>query len=276
MKQAILLAAYGAGGVQGAGALRWFESKVRDNFPSSSIRWAFTSMLMRRRLTASRKKNDSVKKALCRLGFEKYDRVTVQSLHLIPGSEYDGMLEEIEEARYCGAPPQISVGLPLLHDAGDIAQTALALLRHLPEERGPEEAVIWIGHGAQSEGGAAYALLTEAAQRLDPKVFVGTLSGEPGIGDILEALRQTRSSRAWLMPLLSVVGKHAAEDIAGEKKDSWRGILLKNGIACRSVLRGAIEYENLAAVWLRHLQTAVSLTTSLVRAHNTNAIHYPG
>jgi sirohydrochlorin cobaltochelatase len=258
LKQAILLAAYGAGGAQGVRTLRLFESKVRDSFPSSCIRWAFTSMLMRHRLTAAGKKNDSVSKALCRLGFEKYERVTVQSLHLIPGSEYDEMLEEIEEARANGAPARISVGPPLLHDEEDIAQTALALFKHLPEERGPEEAVIWIGHGAQSGGGAAYALLTEAVRRLDPGIFIGTLSGEPGLENILQALHRSGLRRAWLLPLLSVVGKHAAEDIAGEKEDSWRGILLKNGITCRSVLRGAIEYENLAAVWLRHLQDAAS------------------
>ncbi len=258
MKHAILLAAYGAGGVQGTQTLQFFERQVRAGFPDASIRWAFTSVLMRSRLAAARKKTDSVKKALCRLGFEKYDRITVQSLHLIHGAEYEELLAEIAEAKLCGAPANITTGLPLLHSPEDIEKTAAAIIRHMPDGREPDQAVIWVGHGAKHDGGRAYDLLTEHVQRLDPNIFIGTLSGSSNIQEVTAALIQKNLKRAWLMPLLSVVGKHASHDIAGDGPESWRYILQRSGISCQSILHGAIACEGFAEIWLGHLREAAT------------------
>lgn len=258
MKKAILLAAYGAGGVQGTHTLQLFERMVRGAFPAASIRWAFTSMVMRTRLTAARKKNDSITKALCRLGFEKYTHVTVQSLHMIPGQEYETLLEEVSAAYSCGASGHINTGTPLLHSPKDIKEAASAMLGSQPEGRTPDEAVIWIGHGTKHEGGRAYERLTKAVQKLDENIFVGTLAGdEQGHEAHLEILKERGIKRVWLMPLLSVVGKHAGSDIAGDGPDSWSGVLGRGGVSCRPVLRGAIEYRGFADIWLKHLQEAV-------------------
>ncbi|MDL2285175.1 sirohydrochlorin cobaltochelatase [Desulfovibrio sp. OttesenSCG-928-F07] len=256
MKHAILLAAYGAGGVHGTHTLQLFEKKVREAFPASSIRWAFTSVLMRNRLTAARKKTDSVKKALCRLGFEKYTHITVQSLHMIAGAEYEELLAEIEDAKKCGAPKHISTGLPMLHNAKDISDTASAIIKHMPDGREKHQAVIWVGHGAKHDGGLAYDKLTATIQAIDPNLFIGTLSGESNIQEILATLQQNNIKQAWLMPLLSVIGKHASQDIAGSNSDSWRYILQQHDIACQSILRGAIEYDGFASIWLNHLKEA--------------------
>lgn len=257
MKQAILLAAYGAGGVQGTHTLQPFERTVRRAFPEASIRWAFTSMIMRTRLAAARKKTDSITKALCRLGFEKYTHVTVQPLHMIAGREYEALLDEIRAAAACGAPGNIRTGAPLLHSREDIELAARAIVQSRPEERGPDEAVVWVGHGTLHEGGEAYARLTKAVQRLDANTFIGTLEGEEqGPSGVLPLLAERGLKSAWLMPLLSVVGKHAGEDIAGDKPGSWRGALEGAGISCRAVLRGAIEYPGIAGIWMRHLEKA--------------------
>lgn len=259
MKQAILLAAYGAGGVQGTHTLQLFEQMVREAFPASSIRWAFTSMVMRSRLAAARKKTDSVSKALCRLGFEKYTNVTVQSLHMIPGQEYEAMLNEIGESAACGAPAQISTGTPLLYTHDDIEAAALAIVDMQPDARKAGEAIIWIGHGTEHEGGNAYNRLTEAVQKLDANIFIGTLAGgEQGAESRLSALKERGISRAWLMPLLSVVGKHASDDISGNAPGSWRTVLEAGGVSCESVLRGAIEYKGFADIWLAHLKEAMA------------------
>lgn len=257
MKQAILLAAYGAGGVQGAQTLQPFEQMVRRAFPQASIRWAFTSMVMRTRLAAARKKADSITKALCRLGFEKYTHVTVQSLHMIPGQEYESLLEEIKAAASCGAPARISTGTPLLHSQEDIELAARGLFASRPEGRRPDEAVIWVGHGTKHEGGNAYKRLTEAVQKLDENIFIGTLAGDgQGPEGMLPLLAERGLKKAWLMPLLSVVGKHAAEDIAGAGPESWRGAFESAGLSCRAVLRGAIEYPDIANIWMKHLEEA--------------------
>lgn len=259
MKQAILLAAYGAGGVQGTQTLQLFERMVRAVYPASSIRWAFTSMLMRNRLAAARKKTDSITKALCRLGFERYTQVTVQSLHMIPGIEYEDLQGEVAEAKKCGAPAEISIGAPLLYSPEDIELATAAIMGSLSAERTAEEAVIWVGHGTAHDGGSAYDRLTEALQQRDRNIFIGTISREEqGVEQLLPALRERAVSRAWLMPLLSVVGKHAIQDLAGDGGGSWKHTLERNGVSCRAVLRGAIEYQGFADIWMKHLSEAMA------------------
>ncbi|MDL2313928.1 sirohydrochlorin cobaltochelatase [Desulfovibrio sp. OttesenSCG-928-C14] len=255
-KKAILLAAYGATGIQNHQNLQAFERKVREVFPEDSIRWAFTSVLMRSRLAAARKKTDSVQKALCRLGFEKYSQVTVQSLHIVPGREYQDMLEEISQAASCGAPANISVGLPLLSEAGDVDKAASAVLASLPEARRRDEAVVWAGHGGWHTGNSAYAELAAQVRARDDKIVMGNLSGENSVEQVLERLEQCGAKTVWLLPLLSVIGKHAAQDLAGEGKDSWKSILESRGYDCRPVLRGVIEYEGFMDIWLEHLKRA--------------------
>ncbi|MEI3477842.1 MAG: hypothetical protein V8Q84_00575 [Bilophila sp.] len=64
MKKDALLAAFGSGTFQGESTLNALTIQVRRTFPGVSVRWAFTSMLMRERLASARKKSDSVHKAL--------------------------------------------------------------------------------------------------------------------------------------------------------------------------------------------------------------------
>lgn len=69
MKRGILLAAFGSGSSQGESTLRRFDAQVRKAFPDVSVRWAFTSMLMRERLASERKKSDSVHQGIEENGF---------------------------------------------------------------------------------------------------------------------------------------------------------------------------------------------------------------
>ena len=98
-KRGILLAAFGAGSSQGESTLRRFDAQVRKAFPDVSVRWAFTSMLMRERLASERKKSDSVHKALKKMAFEKFTHVAVQPVHVIPGFEYGDIVSDADELR---------------------------------------------------------------------------------------------------------------------------------------------------------------------------------
>ena len=274
-KNGILLVAYGSASQPGALSLRGVTARAQEMFPAFPLRWAFTSPRMRNRLAQSGQKTDSVYKALCRMAFEGYTHVAVQSLHVIAGFEYELLLQEVEQARQAGGPKAISVGLPLLGDAAEAELAARALVAHLPAERAPEDAVVCVGHGSGLAGGQppegasiqgggnawaapeGYAALAEAVGRLDANVFIGALAGEPGIETAIERLRALHTRRVWLIPLLSVLGKHAEEDLAGQGEHSWRSRLEEAGFSCRPVLCGAVEYQGLLSIWMRHLEQAV-------------------
>lgn len=257
MKKGILLAAFGSANPLGESALKGFAEKTGARFPDARVRFAFTSDRMRTRLAAVGKKTDSVKKALCRMGFERYTHVAVQSLHLIPGLEYETLLEEINEAREQGGPGQITVGRPLLQDSADVRLAVKALLAHLPPDRKPDEAVLCMGHGTWHGGAASYGALARAVSAADSRIFIGTLEGARGINGLLPAIQKTGAKTVWLLPLLSIIGKHAEQDMAGKGPDSWHSRVIAAGFACRPVLKGTVEYSGFAEIWLMHLAKAM-------------------
>ena len=244
MKHAILLVAFGASSPQGQNALKGFDALVRQRYPGVTVRWAYTSVLLRERMAQARQKSDSVFKAVCRLGLEHFEAVAVQPLQTIPGQEHG-------EVR---AAPALPCGAPLLASADDVRATAQALVRHLPADRAADENVVFMGHGAEHEAVARYVDLSDAVHKLDSRVHVGAMNGAVTLESILPNLV---SHRVWLMPLLSVVGRHALEDMAGENGHSWRSRIVAHGHQCRPVLMGTAEYAGVAEIWLRHLEDAV-------------------
>jgi sirohydrochlorin cobaltochelatase len=186
-------------------------------------------------------------------------RVAVQSLHLVPGLEYRAMTEEIAEARKAGGPPHIRVGAPLLHTEEDTQEVAAALAASIGEERGPDEVVVWVGHGGRAADDV-YALSAAAVAARDGRMLLGTLAGEKRVDNIIEELRvlcNGTAGRVLLVPLLAAVGKHAAEDIAGAGTRSWRGRIAAAGFDCRVELKGLAEREYFARIWLARLTAAL-------------------
>ncbi|WP_462264137.1 sirohydrochlorin cobaltochelatase, partial [Desulfovibrio piger] len=183
-----------------------------------------------------------------------FTHVAVQPLQIIPGSEHTDVRADADEAgRLDGL--HVSIGTPLLACDEDIRAAAQAVLAHLPEERRADEDVVLMGHGSRKQAVTAYAALAGAVQALDARVHVGTMSGALELEALLPRLT---SRRVWLMPLLSVVGRHTLEDMAGDAPDSWRSRIEAAGHTCAPVVRGTAEYRAFADIWLRHLEDAVA------------------
>lgn len=253
MKDAILLIAYGACGLQARNSLSAFADMVRSAYPSCSVRWAFSSGRLRERLARARQKSDSVAKALSRLEHENFCRIAVQPLQTIAGMEYEQVCNEVAVAAARGGL-RCAVGKPLLSSHEDQVATAEAILAHLPVERKPGEDVVLMGHGARHQAVSSYAVLADLVLARDDHVHVGTMNGAVMLEQILPRLV---SQRVWLLPLLSVIGRHAVGDMAGPQQESWRSRIEAAGHTCCPVLRGIVEYAGFAGIWLRHLDCAV-------------------
>lgn len=258
MKKCILLVAFGSRTPQALAAYRLIEEKATAVFPEIPLRWAFTSAAMRKQITAGGGSADSVESALARMMDEGIAHVAVQALHIIAGREHHDMAANCRLfGRMHGGFRKVMVGLPLLSTGEDMENTAAALLSEMPPERRPEEAVIFMGHGSPHPANACYTALMYHLQQKDADVFVGTMSGRPGIADICKTLMKRNVRSACLLPFLAVVGNHALKDMAGEKENSWKTVLEQHGISCRPVLKGLAEYGAVADIWVDHLKTAV-------------------
>lgn len=316
-KYGILLAAYGATNTEAQVTLRLVEARVRASFPHIPVRWALTSELMRNRLAEQRTKTDSVAKALQKMYFERFTHVAVQSLNLIPGTEYDCLcanafsMQESKRSAHDGAEASLAsekkmigentcekaplietscaemspftclsssqqfgfcameVGAPLLNSSEDIEHVAKALAQHLPQERRPEDAVVFMGHGSWHGGGARYEALSQAVRRYDASILIGTMDvsnkgkegtlpgGAHDIASILPCLRELHAKRVYLLPLLSLIGRHAVRDMAGEHAASWRSQIEAAGFSCVPVLRGIAENSSCLHLWIAHLAHAL-------------------
>jgi len=60
-----------------------------------------------------------------------------------------------------------------------------------------------------------------------------------------------------LVPLMSVAGDHAHNDMAGSEPDSWVSILKAKGFTPKAQLTGLGSRPAVAKLWINHLKDAV-------------------
>lgn len=257
-KRGILLVAFGTRTPQAQAAYRHVGRKVLAAFPDVPIRWAFTSAVIRQKQAADVRPVDSVEMSLARMMEEGITHVAVQALHVIAGKEHHDLTINCRLfGRMRGGFRQVLMGLPLLGTGDDMEKVSTALLSAVPRERTPREAVIFMGHGSPHPANACYTALMYHLQQADAYVFVGTMSGRPGIADICAGLQKQKIASAYLLPCLAVAGNHTLKDMAGDNEHSWKSVLEKHGISCKPVLKGLAEYDPIVDIWVDHLKTAV-------------------
>ncbi len=256
VKKGILLAAFGPGTPQGQRALALFGAEAERRFPGVPVRWAFTSALLRSRLARERKKADSGRKALEKMLHEGFSHIAVQSLHAIPGEEWEELRAEIQQARQAKPEARVEIGAPLLASDFDITAAAQAVIRHLPERRLPGEPCVLMGHGARHVAESAYTALAERVAVADPNVHIAVMKGSRTLEEILPLLSKSAPRQVWLLPFLALVGTHTLRDMAGPQPDSWKSRIEAQGLSCMPVLKGLVEYNGFNAVWFSHLSSA--------------------
>ncbi|MCF8038586.1 MAG: sirohydrochlorin cobaltochelatase [Desulfohalobiaceae bacterium] len=259
VKKGILLVAFGSSYPQARASFENIEAEVEKAFPGVPVRWAYTSKIIRHKLAKEGKKLDSASMALARMMDEDFTHVAVQSLHTIGGAEFHDLLSIVNgfESMPDGFT-KILVGYPLLASSHDLEAVREAMLANIPDERKPDEAVIFMGHGTHHPSNAFYQAMAYEFQRKDANVYVGTVEGAPSLEDILVELEAKGTDKAWLMPFMSVAGDHVRNDMAGDAPDSWTSILAEAGIETETVLKGTAEFDNIVDIWVEHLKGAFS------------------
>ena len=259
MKKGILLVAFGSTIPQAQVSFENIDRSVRKTFPGVEVYWAFTSRIIIAKMAKEGKNLSTPVEALATMMGEKFTNVTVQALHVIPGEEFHGLVQNVR--RFEGMSKgieQITVGYPLLATSDDLQRVAKAMLTIIPPERKKKDAVVFMGHGTHHPADVYYAALNYHLQKLDSNIFVGTVEGWPRIDDLIENLKKGGVEKAYLMPLMSVAGDHARNDMAGPEASSWKSILEREEIKCEPVLKGLAEYQEFVDIWLDHLKTAFS------------------
>ena len=258
-KKGILLVAFGTTVPEAQISFENIESSVKKAFPGIPVRWGYTSRTIIRKMGEKGIQLATPEEALSSMMRENFTHVAVQSLHVMPGAEFHGLVKNVQ--RFAGMSKglkKVIVGDPLMATSEDVQRVAENFLRIIPPERGKTDAVVFIGHGTHHPANVYYAALNYHVQKLDPNVFVGTVEGWPEIDDIKSDLKKNCIKKAYLMPFMTVAGDHARNDMAGPSADSWKSMLEKEGINCVVVLKGTAEFQEFVDIWVDHLRSAFS------------------
>jgi sirohydrochlorin cobaltochelatase len=256
-KVGILLVAFGSSEASAQVSFANIDKKTKAAYPGRPVRWAYTSHIIRKKLAKQGQYLDSPEVALAKMQDEGFTHVAVQSLHTIGGEEYHDLRRTVGAFKLMGGFQRIILGYPLLATQEDMQRTVKAILSTIPKERKKSEAVVLMGHGTHHPSNAFYAALMFQLQLEDPYIFVGTVEGYPEVDLIKELLLKNQIKKAYLMPLMSVAGDHAKNDMAGDEEDSWKSVITKAGIECLPILKGTAEFDVFVDIWVDHLGGAL-------------------
>jgi sirohydrochlorin cobaltochelatase len=108
-----------------------------------------------------------------------FTQVAVQSLHTIPGEEYDYLVETARASRAAQRLEKVLVGRPLLSLPDDLEKAADAMIANFPQARKVDEAVVLMGHGTPHPGNSMFRPCSNIFSSKDAYVFVGTGKASP-------------------------------------------------------------------------------------------------
>lgn len=229
------------------------EKAIGDAFPDYDVFRAFTSRIVRQRIEKNERiQIDDVDTALSKLCDEGYTEVYVQSLHVIPGIEYNLVWDAVN--RYKEKFLTIKVTAPLLETFEDF-QHLVAFLQKQSEYLPSGKAVLWMGHGTAHSAFTTYACLDHMLY--GSKSYVGAVESYPDINDEIKRLRHAHINKAYLQPLMMVAGNHAHNDMASDDPKSWKSILKENGITAHPVLKGLGEFPEIQNMFITKLKTVI-------------------
>jgi len=256
---AILLVTFGTSVPSAQVAFANIEKQVKASFPSSEIRWAYTSKMIRKKLAKSGLIVDSPETAMAKLMDEGYAKVVVQSLHMIPGAEFHEIYANTKLfEQMSGGIGKVIVSYPMLTTDESMERVLRAIAADVvPKERQPEDAVVLMGHGTHHPSDAIYSALMYKLQQRDPNMYIATVEGHPTFDEVQEMLVKKDIEKVYLVPFMTVAGDHALNDMAGDEPDSWKSQLAKAGIESVPVLKGLAEFNSLVELWLDNLKMAM-------------------
>lgn len=256
-KTGILLVSFGTSYAEAQVALDNIDEEVKKNFPEIEVRWAFTSNIIRRKLAKQGRHVDSPAEAIAKMGNDGFTKLAVQSLHIIPGVEYESLKKTVDAFNQIPkGVKQLALGKSLLYEHDNIKELCSKLERGFPTTR-LDDAIVLMGHGTFHQSNIYYPGVQYYLWQLSTRYFMGTVEGYPNLDDVLFSLKKQKIKRIWLMPFMSVAGDHARNDMAGDDADSWKSILEAEGYEVKPLLKGLAEQDDIVNIWINHLKDAL-------------------
>lgn len=268
-KKAIVLASFGTAFKESREKnIDSFEVLVKAEFPEYSVRRAFTSKFIIRKLAGQGITVDSLEMVLENLKSTGYQDVVIQSLHLTAGEEYENKILRVAEQYrdiFCtlriGRPAMMkSANVSFEQETADFMQIKEALQQQMPPVLASGQHIVLMGHGSPHRHNPAYEKLQTVFDADGLPVTIGVLeeSDSPNIEAVLRRLGENKNvSTVILMPLLLTAGDHVLNDMAGPEPGSWQSRLLRAGYQVQPYMHGLGENPAVQRIYLQHIKDAI-------------------
>lgn len=255
----ILLTAFGCAHEQAREYYDLFEREVRERYPDMDVRWAFTANRIRSKLRSRGLEAFSVGEALSRMVDDGVSHVAVQSLHTLPGVEYDWTAQQAKAMLHPRKGlVSVTMGAPLLRSVEDMKRAAVVVGQNLIPTENDNDGVILVGHGTYHEGHALYLALEGLLLRSFSNVAMGTLMSSRAPAELGQRFWDKGVKRVFLVPFMCVPGHHVHVDLFGEHDHSWLKALSSMGLDVVPVHTGSLAHAGFREIWHDHLAEAVS------------------
>lgn len=232
------------------------EEDLKNAFPDRIFFRAWTSGFIRKKL----KERDglvipSVEEALEEIARAGITDLLIQPTHIQAGGEFAKITRAV--SGYENSGMKIRIGRPLLDTKEDIAEMA-EVLTGMFSGMNKAEMTVFMGHGSEDAALPVYDLLGKAFEQAGQGDFVvGTVEFEPGIGIVLDKVKEQKPKRVILTPFLIVAGDHALNDMAGEEEDSWKNRIAAEGPKVECIVKGMGEYPQIRALFVKKAKEAL-------------------
>ena len=249
MPSHIILTAFGTT-TRAQAAYGHLERHIAARFPDHMIHWAYSSPTVRKRSATGGAPRLSVREIIDSLGAGC--AVVVQSLHVLPGREFERVEEDLRRAG-----GQTALGRPLLSTTADLHRLADCLQPLIAAD--PHDAVLVLGHGTAHPCRAAYSELALILQRRHgPRLFLSTLEFPDTAPESIAAhIAAAGHRRVVVLPLLLVAGMHFYRDITGDANHSWRQLLSAQRIEMKIHDQGLAMLPGVADMFCDHIGSAL-------------------
>lgn len=274
-KEAILLSSFGTTFPETrTETINAIRERLRKEFPGIPVFEAWTSHIVIKRVKGKEGLiRRTPEEAMQDLYLKGFTRITVVSLAIIPGMEYEYMANTAKA--FLPHFKSITMALPLLYFQGtegtpDHVLEMLKALRSYIGENQKKEAALLMAHGTPHPANAYYAVIQERIKEMGWKrTFVYTVEGRPSLSEVIPVLKKKKIKKVRLYPLMLVAGDHAINDMAGEEKDSHKNTLRDEGFEVTTTVKGIGAYEEIQDIFIERAQEAHAAHKKAVIGRNT-------
>jgi sirohydrochlorin cobaltochelatase len=255
MKKGILAASFGTTHIQAMEkSIAALENDMAATYPDYAVMRAFTSGMV---IKALKKRDVNVRDvpgALEELISRGVGTLIVQPTHIMPGFEYEKLIDAVNT--YRTHFDRVTLSTPLIRSISDMEALVSIIDHAFPRPDG--EGLILMGHGTAHFAGCIYPALSFVLREQGfADILVGTVEGYPTLESVIKRTQALGLKSAVLAPLMLAAGDHAQNDMAGDGPESWKNRLETRGIKVRCDMRGLGEHKAVRDLYLSHLAHAI-------------------